>query len=60
MYLRRGRKITQPVAFDKYGIMRLAARIRDLKQKPYKMDIETTMIPIKSGRNIAQYKINAS
>jgi len=57
--LKRGRKITQAYAYEKYGCMRLSARIFDLREEGN--DIKMTMIPVKNRYGdtcmVAQYRM---
>jgi len=51
-HLETGRKITPIQAMNKYGCMRLAARISDLRNEGW--DIRTKLIE-KEGKQYAQY-----
>jgi hypothetical protein len=51
-----GQTITSLQALRLYGCFRLAARIYDLRQKGY--NIEVKMITTKKGKRIARYKYN--
>lgn len=52
-WLLRGYKITPLQALQKWGCMRLGARIHDLRQEG--MNITTTRITV-NGKTFAQYK----
>jgi len=47
--------ITCLEAFNRYGILRLSARIYDLRKSG--MEIKTTMVELKNGKNIAKYHL---
>ena len=51
-HLEAGRKLTPIDALNRYGCMRLAARISDLKKEGW--DIQKKMID-KNGKQFAQY-----
>jgi hypothetical protein len=57
-YLSKGRKITPLKALKDFGVMRLASRINDLKNKGKKISRE--MIPVKTRfcgiTRVAEYK----
>ena len=57
--LKRGRKVTQAIAYEKYGILRLSGRIFDLREMGY--EIKTDMIPVKNRYGetciVASYKL---
>ena len=52
--LKRGEKLTPLQALRKYGCMRLAARINDLRDAGYKID--TTLIRT-HGARVARYSL---
>lgn len=54
IHLYSGSSITALEAIHKYSILRLAARISDLKDKPYDLNIETEY---KTGKNGGRYAI---
>lgn len=56
-HLLKGKKITPLDALERYGSMRLGARIFDLQSHPHHLKIEKTMILTKSGKRVAQYKL---
>lgn len=53
--LLKGRKITSLDALTRYGCLRLAARIENLRKRGYK--IETQQVVTDAGKNIARYFI---
>ena len=53
-YLESGRKLTALKALNKFGCLRLAARISDLKYMG--LDIHKTMIK-QSGKRYAEYRL---
>ena len=52
--LRRGEQLTSLDAFRRYDTMRLAARVRDLRDMGYVID---TQIVEKSGKRFAKYAL---
>lgn len=54
-WLRSGRKITQLEALNKFGCMRLASRISDLKKAGY--PIKMMKILTMTGKYVAQYSM---
>ena len=57
--LKRGWKITQSKAYERYGCLRLSGRIFDLRELGY--DIKTDMIAVKNRNGdtcyVAQYRL---
>ena len=57
--LKKGKKITQAYAIEKYGCLRLSARIFDLREEGN--DIKMRMIPVKNRWGdtcmVAQYRM---
>lgn len=53
--LEKGKTITQLQALDKFGCMRLAARIDNLRNRG--MDIKTIRVELPNGKRIAKYKL---
>lgn len=53
--LNNGGRITPLVALNRYGCMRLASRIHDLKRRGYA--IEKEMVTAKNGARVAAYYI---
>lgn len=56
-YLSKGNKITALQAIQWYGCMRLARAVGDLKALG--MDIKSELITVKSGKRVAQYRLEA-
>jgi len=52
-YLRTGKTLTALEALGKFGSLRLAARINDLKQQDWKIHSRT--IEVQSGKHVAEY-----
>lgn len=57
MWLEMGRSIDAIQALEKWGCMRLSARINDLRCVGW--NITTTMTKTKSGKRVANYKLAA-
>jgi hypothetical protein len=55
--LEKGKTITQLQALDKFKCMRLAARIKNLRDRG--MNIETIRVQLDNGKAIAKYKLTA-
>ena len=53
-HLKRGWKITQDDAYDRYRVYRLASRIHDLRNEGW--DIRTKLID-RNGNTYAQYQL---
>lgn len=53
-YLKTGNKLTQLEALNKFGCMRLGARVFDLRERGH--DIESKMIR-QNGKKFAQYSL---
>jgi len=53
-WLEKGRTITQLEALDKWGCMRLGARVEELRKEG--MDILTTMVS-RNGKRFAKYSL---
>lgn len=56
-YLSKGNKITSLQAMNKYGCMRLARVVGDLKDLG--MDIKSKLITVKSGKRVSQYWVES-
>lgn len=54
-WLRSGRKLTQLEALNKFGCMRLASRISDLRKLGY--EIKVMKILTMTGKYVAQYSM---
>jgi len=54
-YLNKGKKLTPIDALNKFGCLRLAARIADLRNEG--MNIVTNTIKLENKKQIAQYSI---
>ena len=54
-YLNKGKKLTPIDALNKFGCLRLAARIADLRNEG--MNIVTNTIKLENNKQIAQYSI---
>jgi len=54
-YLNKGKKLTPIDALNKFGCLRLAARIADLRNEG--MNIVTRTIKLDNNKQIAQYSI---
>lgn len=58
--LKRGRRLTQAKAYEKFGILRLSGRIHDLRTK-YDCHIKTEMIAVKNRYGdtcyVAEYRM---
>lgn len=52
-HLKSGRKITPLEALQKYGSLRLGARVWDLRNLGY--DVKSTMIKTNSGKHVKRY-----
>ena len=52
-WLKRGFAITPYQALSHFGCMRLAARIRELRQRGNRID--TRMLKLSSGKRVARY-----
>ena len=57
-HLKSNKPITAIAALQLYGTMRLAARIKDLRDEGYR--IETIMIDVGPKKRVAQYKMIAT
>jgi hypothetical protein len=55
--LEKGKSITALQCLDQFGTMRLAARIKDLRDLG--MNITTTHVQLDNGKRIAKYKLTA-
>lgn len=55
-YLREGHALSPLEALDKFGCMRLAAVVKDLRNQGY--EIETDMIRNGNGKRYAQYTLH--
>ena len=53
--LKKGKRITAMVALHKFGVFRLAARIRDLRDSGYA--IQSRMVD-RGGKRVAEYWLN--
>ena len=53
--------LTPKQAEDKYGIMRLASRISDLRARGYKIEKDTVIVPNRRGQKcrVARYRLVA-
>lgn len=56
-HLNKGNRITSLEALNKFGCMRLASRISDLRLKS-KIDIESRYIKLPNGKRVKEYFIN--
>lgn len=56
-YLQTGKTLTPLEALDKFGCLRLGARIHDLKK--IGCDITRDLVQTPSGKRVAQYGITA-
>ena len=54
-HLQSGKSITSLLAFTLYGILRLSARIWDLRQAGYA--IESRLIAVGNGKHVSSYKL---
>lgn len=54
-YLAKGKSLTPLQAYEKFGSLRLAAVIYDLKNNG--MKIKTEMITVKKGTQVAKYSV---
>jgi len=54
-YLNKGKKLTPIDALNKFGCLRLAARIADLRNEG--MNIVTNTIKLENKKQIAQYSV---
>jgi len=54
-HLESGKAITALVALDRYGIFRLAARIKDLRDEGYLIHCENVKLP--NGKRIGKYRL---
>lgn len=54
-HLKQGWSITPAEAYERFGCLRLAARIHNLKED--NLDISTTMIEVSPGTRVARYKL---
>ena len=54
-YLNKGKKLTPIDALNKFGCLRLAARIADLRNEG--MNIVTKTIKLENKKQIAQYSV---
>jgi len=54
--LKKGKKITPLYALKAYGCFRLGARIWELKQPPFSLNIKKDIV-IYNGKKFAQYSI---
>ena len=54
-YLNKGKKLTPIDALNKFGCLRLAARIADLRNEG--MNIVTRTIKLENKKQIAQYSV---
>ena len=57
-HLKSGHSITPLEALDKFGCMRLGARVYDLKQQGH--DIRTEPLALPSGKHVARYWMEAA
>lgn len=57
-HLKSKGSITALEALDSLGVFRLAARVKDLRDRGYA--IRTTMVELPSGKRIARYTYHAS
>lgn len=54
-HLRAGNQITPIEALERFGCFRLAARIGELRERGYA--IEVRKLPIGDGKRVAQYRM---
>ncbi|WP_041834633.1 helix-turn-helix domain-containing protein [Actinobacillus succinogenes] len=54
--LRNGERLTQLLAYERFGCTRLGARIYDLKQQGH--DIQRRMVTVARGKRVAEYFMN--
>lgn len=54
-HLESGKALTALVALDRYGIFRLAARIKDLRDEGYLIRCENVKLP--NGKRIGRYSL---
>ncbi len=60
-HLQSGRKITPKEALSEYGIMRLGARIWDLKQDGFPITKEMVVVPTRDGKtSVARYALEGN
>lgn len=52
-YLKKGKKLTSLEALEKFGCMRLASRILDLREKGYNIKVMT--VDTLTGKRVSQY-----
>lgn len=57
--LKRGWKITQAKAYEKYGVLRLSGRIYDLREQGYPIKTETIAVKNRYGDTcyVAEYSL---
>ena len=56
--LKKGRKINPLMALSEWGVFRLAARVKNLREQGY--DIATNMKKSANGKRFAEYKLEVS
>jgi hypothetical protein len=56
-YLKRGNSLTPLSALNLFKTMRLAARIKEIKECGVR--IETTRLKLSTGKSVAQYRLKA-
>lgn len=56
-YMQKGNKITSLLALQKFGCMRLASRIHDLRDKGHDIKSEKIQV-LPSGKYVTEYSIN--
>jgi len=54
-YLQAGNSLTQLEALMKFGCMRLASRISEIRQMGYEIDVD--FIVTRQGKRVAQYSL---
>jgi hypothetical protein len=54
-YLKHGNRLTPLEALHRFGCLRLGARIWDLKQRGY--DIEMQLSEVAGGKHVAEYRL---
>ena len=55
-YLEQGNTITSLEALNKFGCLRLGARIYDIQRKDPDFKIKSDLIELPNGKHVAQYQ----
>lgn len=56
-WLKSGKTLTALQALEKFGCWRLAARVREIREEYWRLDIRTIMRTMRSGKRVAVYRM---